>query len=29
MPVIKMPDTTKLFFVMTDAFLTASGGILM
>ena len=28
-PVIKMPDTTKLFFVMTDASLTASGGILM
>ena len=24
-----MPDTTKLFFVMTDASLTASGGILM
>ena len=28
-PVIKMPDTTKPFFVMTDASLTASGGILM
>ena len=28
-PVIKMPDTTKLFFVMTDASLTASRGILM
>ena len=27
--VIKMPDTTKLFFIMTDASLTASGGILM
>ena len=27
--VIKMLDTTKLFFVMTDASLTASGGILM
>ena len=27
--VIKMPDTTKPFFVMTDASLTASGGILM
>ena len=29
MPVIKMLDTTKPFFVMTDASLTASGGILM
>ena len=28
-PVIKMPDTTKLFFVMTNAPLTATGGILM
>ena len=28
-PVIKMLDTTKPFFVMTDASLTASGGILM
>ena len=28
-PVIKMPDTTKPFFVMTDASLTASGGVLM
>ena len=28
-PVIKMPDTAKPFFVMTDASLTASGGILM
>ena len=28
-PVIKMLDTTRLFFVMTDASLTASGGILM
>ena len=28
-PVIKMPDTTKPFFIMTDASLTASGGILM
>ena len=28
-PVIKMPDITKPFFVMTDASLTASGGILM
>ena len=28
-PVIKMPDTTKPFFVMTNASLTASGGILM
>ena len=27
--VIKMLDTTKLFFIMTDASLTASGGILM
>ena len=27
--VIKMPDTTKPFFVMTDASLTASGGVLM
>ena len=27
--VIKMLDTTKPFFVMTDASLTASGGILM
>ena len=27
--VIKMPDTTKPFFVMTDASLTAFGGILM
>ena len=27
--VIKMPDTTKLFFIMTDASLTASGGILI
>ena len=27
--VIKMPDTTKPFFVMTGASLTASGGILM
>ena len=27
--VIRMPDTTKLFFVMTDASLTTSGGILM
>ena len=28
-PVIKMPDTTKLFFIMTDASLTACGGVLM
>ena len=28
-PVIKMPDMTKPFFVMTDASLTASGGVLM
>ena len=28
-PVIKMPDMTKPFFIMTDASLTASGGILM
>ena len=28
-PVIKMLDTTKPFFVMIDASLTASGGILM
>ena len=28
-PVIKVPDTTKPFFVMADASLTASGGILM
>ena len=28
-PVIKMLDTTKPFFVMTDASLTASGGVLM
>ena len=28
-PVIKMPDTTKPFFVMTDASLTAFRGILM
>ena len=28
-PVIKMPDTAKPFFVMMDASLTASGGILM
>ena len=28
-PVIKMPDMTKPFFVMTDASLMASGGILM
>ena len=28
-PVIKMPDMTKPFFVMTDASLTASRGILM
>ena len=28
-PVIKMPDTTKPFFVMTDASLTASEGVLM
>ena len=28
-PVIKMLDTTKPFFVMTDASITASGGILM
>ena len=28
-PVIKMPDTTKPFFVMTDASLTATGGVLM
>ena len=28
-PVIKMPDTTKPFFVMTNASLTTSGGILM
>ena len=28
-PVIKMPDTSKLFFVMTNAPLIASGGILM
>ena len=27
--VIKMPDTSKLFYVMTDASLTATGGILM
>ena len=27
--VIKMPDTTKLFFIMTDTSLTASRGILM
>ena len=28
-PVIKMPDTDKPFFVMTDASLMASGGVLM
>ena len=28
-PVIKMLDTSKLFYVMTDASLTATGGILM
>ena len=28
-PVIKMPDMAKSFFVMTDASLTASGGVLM
>ena len=28
-PVIQMPDTSKQFFVMTDASLTASGGVLM
>ena len=28
-PIIKMPDTTKPFFVMTDAFLTAARGVLM
>ena len=28
-PVIKMPDTAKPFFVMTNASLTATGGILM
>ena len=28
-PVIKMLDTTKPFFVMMDASLTASGGVLM
>ena len=28
-PVIKMPDTTKPFFVMTDTSLTATGGVLM
>ena len=28
-PVIKMPDTAKPFFVMTDTSLTASGGVLM
>ena len=28
-PVIKMPDTSKPFFVMTDASLTASGGVLV
>ena len=28
-PVIKMLDTTRLFFVMTDASLAATGGILM
>ena len=28
-PVIKMPDMTKPFFIMTDTSLTASGGILM
>ena len=28
-PVIKMPDTTKLFFIMTDALLTATGGVVM
>ena len=28
-PVIKMPDTTKPFFVMMDVSLTASGGVLM
>ena len=28
-PVIKMPDTAKPFFVMMDASLTASGGVLM
>ena len=28
-PVIKMPDVTKQFFVMTDTSLTASGGVLM
>ena len=28
-PVIKMPDTTKPFFVMMDASLMASGGVLM
>ena len=28
-PVIKMPDTTKPFFIMINASLTASGGVLM
>ena len=28
-PVIKMPDTAKPFFVMMDASLTASRGVLM
>ena len=28
-PVIKMPDTIKPFFIMTDTSLTASGGVLM
>ena len=28
-PVIKMPDTAKPFFVMTNVSLTASGGVLM
>ena len=28
-PVIKMPDTTKPYFFMTDASLTTSGGVLM
>ena len=28
-PVIKIPDTSKPFFIMTDTSLTATGGILM
>ena len=28
-PIIKMPDTTKPFFIMTDASLTATEGVLM